>query len=53
MSLRRRTLAAMFSATALTLPACGGGGDEETPEPSVAEAPESSDSTDSTDSTDS
>jgi glutamate transport system substrate-binding protein len=40
MSLRRKTLAAMMTASALTLAACGGGGEEETPEPTVAEAPE-------------
>ncbi len=39
MSLRRKTLAAMMTVSAFTLAACGGG-EEETPEPEVAEAPE-------------
>ena len=40
MSLRRNTLAAMMTASALALAACGGGDDTEAPEPTVAEAPE-------------
>jgi glutamate transport system substrate-binding protein len=40
MSLRRKTLAALMTASALVLAACGGGDEEETPEPTVAEAPE-------------
>jgi glutamate transport system substrate-binding protein len=40
MSLRRSALAATFTVSALVLAACGGGGEEETPEPNVAEAPE-------------
>jgi glutamate transport system substrate-binding protein len=40
MSLRRSVLAATFTASALVLTACGGGGEEEAPEPNVAEAPE-------------
>jgi glutamate transport system substrate-binding protein len=40
MSLSRSTLAATFTASALVLAACGGGGDETASEPTVAEAPE-------------
>jgi glutamate transport system substrate-binding protein len=40
MSLRRNSLAALMSVSALVLAACGGGDAEETPEPTVAEAPE-------------
>ncbi len=40
MSLRRTVLTATLSIATLTLAACGGGSEEETPEPTVAEAPE-------------
>jgi glutamate transport system substrate-binding protein len=39
MSLRRNSLAALMTASALVLTACGGG-EEDTPEPDVADAPE-------------
>jgi glutamate transport system substrate-binding protein len=40
MSRRHDSLAALMTVSALVLAACGGGGEEETPEPTVAEAPE-------------
>ncbi len=40
MSLRRTSLAALMTASALVLAACGGGDSEETPEAPVAESPE-------------
>jgi glutamate transport system substrate-binding protein len=40
MSLRRHSLAALMTASALVLAACGGGDSEETPEAPVAESPE-------------